>query len=92
MSQHSEGCPGCPSSIDAPVGVHGDCLNFRAGEDVDPKEELGRRENGTVPFGPSIDAPACADRAPVSKLGRFAYSLKALASGIGGWRPGGLRR
>ena len=33
------------------VTVHGDCPNFRGGDDVALKKELYRRENGTVPFG-----------------------------------------
>ncbi len=33
------------------VTVHGDCPNFRGGDDVALKKELYRRETGTVPFG-----------------------------------------
>ena len=40
----------------------GDCPNFRGGDDMAPREEPGRRENGTVPFsgGPKSGLPACA--------------------------------
>ncbi len=37
------------------VTVHGDCPNFRGGDDIAPRNELCRRENGTVPFGSQRD-------------------------------------
>ena len=38
-------------SLPSSVAVHGDCPNFRGGDDVALSKELHRRENGTVPFG-----------------------------------------
>ncbi len=51
---HASNLPGSGQvgGVDS-VTVHGDCPNFRGGDDVALKEELCRRENGTVPFGPS---------------------------------------
>ena len=51
-------CGGCPAwtTCRLPeriprVTVHGDCPNFRGGDDAALDNELCRRENGTVPLG-----------------------------------------